>query len=178
MWVEGPWRAPCQLKKPFKGLRRRRGSSQEEQKRIVFPLWGVIDLPYQWILQKGKRKNWVSGHTWWSRECRATHPMMARLPNSVRTVTQISTEVWKSHEKKSIIALGRWKPSSTTMWVSLVDASCQMEDITIQNYDIGALNLSDRDDPVSGNCIIISSSSMVSPILDCWKRTYSTVQYN
>jgi len=35
--VEGPWRAPCQLKKPFKGPRRRRRSCWEELQRIVFP---------------------------------------------------------------------------------------------------------------------------------------------
>ena len=38
--------APCQLKKPFKGPRRRRGSCWEERKRILaFPRRGVIDLP-------------------------------------------------------------------------------------------------------------------------------------
>ena len=42
--VEGPWRASSQLKKPFKGQRQRPGSCREEQKRIVFPRQGVIDL--------------------------------------------------------------------------------------------------------------------------------------
>ena len=32
--VEGPWREPCQIKKPFKGQRRRRGRCWEEQKSI------------------------------------------------------------------------------------------------------------------------------------------------
>ena len=43
MRVEGPWRALCQLKKPFKDLRRRRGSCWEERKRKAFSLQGVID---------------------------------------------------------------------------------------------------------------------------------------
>ena len=42
-WVEGPWRAPCQLKKPFKSSRRRRGSwSWEERRSIVFPNKGSL----------------------------------------------------------------------------------------------------------------------------------------
>ena len=41
-----------QFTKPFKSSRRRPGSCWEEQKRIVFPGQGVIDLP----LQKGNRK--------------------------------------------------------------------------------------------------------------------------
>ena len=45
----GPWRAPCQLKKPFKGPRHRRGSCREERKKIVFPWWGVNDLPSRHI---------------------------------------------------------------------------------------------------------------------------------
>ena len=56
---EGPRRAPCQLKKPFEGPRWRRGSCWEERKRIVFPRWGVIDLPFRQInefLKKEKRK--------------------------------------------------------------------------------------------------------------------------
>ena len=42
-------RALCQLKKPFKDPRWRRGSRWEERKRIVFPRWGVIDLPSRQI---------------------------------------------------------------------------------------------------------------------------------
>ena len=48
--VEGLRRAPCQLKKPFDGPRQRPGSCWEERKRTIYPL------------QKGNRKNGVSGH--------------------------------------------------------------------------------------------------------------------
>ena len=41
--------APCQLKKSFKGLRRRWGIFWEEQKRTVFPSQGVIPLPFRKI---------------------------------------------------------------------------------------------------------------------------------
>ena len=42
---EGPWRAPCQLKKSFKALRPRRGSFWEKRKGIKLPNEGVINLP-------------------------------------------------------------------------------------------------------------------------------------
>ena len=67
--VEGPWRALCQLKKPYKGPRQRRGSCWEELQRRLFPRPGVIDFPpgtSMIFLQKGNRqthyKNWVGGH--------------------------------------------------------------------------------------------------------------------
>ena len=46
--VEGPRRAPSQLKRPFRGPRRRRGSCWEERKikvflpsptRVILPVW-------------------------------------------------------------------------------------------------------------------------------------------
>ena len=49
---------------PFKGLRRRQGSSWEELQKIVFPRWGVIDLPSKQIndfFLKGNRKKL----SWW-----------------------------------------------------------------------------------------------------------------
>ena len=66
--VEGPWWVLCQLKKLFKGPRLRRGSCWEEQKKIMFPRWGVdlhcrqIDDGKKWFFyKKEKEKNWVSG---------------------------------------------------------------------------------------------------------------------
>ena len=41
--VEGPWRVPCKLKKPFKGSWRRQWSCLEKRKRKLFPRQGVID---------------------------------------------------------------------------------------------------------------------------------------
>ena len=35
-WVEGPWRAPCKLKKPFNGRGLRNGSCWMERKRWIF----------------------------------------------------------------------------------------------------------------------------------------------
>ena len=46
--VKGPWRAPCQHKKPFQGPRQRWGS-WEEQRSLAFPRRGVIDLPTRQI---------------------------------------------------------------------------------------------------------------------------------
>ena len=43
--VEGPWREPCQIKKPFKGQRRRWGCCWEERKITMSSQWGVIELP-------------------------------------------------------------------------------------------------------------------------------------
>ena len=44
-WVKGPWRAPCHLKNPFKGLKQRWGSCWEERKRKVFPSKGSLISP-------------------------------------------------------------------------------------------------------------------------------------
>ena len=95
--VEGPWRAPCQLKKPFKGPRRRRGSCWEERKRIVFPRWGVIDLPSRQIhdfVQKGNRKNCVSGQTCFLRphcDARPPKPFLSASLDAMRWM--VSTEL-------------------------------------------------------------------------------------
>lgn len=45
-WVGGPWRAPCQLKKPFEGPKRRRGSFWEERKRKDKPSRQINDFFY------------------------------------------------------------------------------------------------------------------------------------
>ena len=61
--IEGPWKAACQLKKPFKGLKPRRGSRWKEPKRKVFPRGGVIDLPFRQIndffYKKPTEREWV-----------------------------------------------------------------------------------------------------------------------
>ena len=73
------WRAPCQLKMPFKGPRPRRVRSEGGQ---YPPWWGVIVLPCRQInyffITKGKIllqwpetcqpqfiNKWASGHKWW-----------------------------------------------------------------------------------------------------------------
>ena len=59
-WLEGPWRAPCQLKKTFKVPRWRRGS--------CFPNKGSLFCPpgKSMIFHiKETEKCWVSGQTCW-----------------------------------------------------------------------------------------------------------------
>ena len=48
-WVEGPWRAPGQLKRPSKGPSLRWGSWCEEGQRKLFPSQGVIHLSFRQI---------------------------------------------------------------------------------------------------------------------------------
>ena len=43
----------------------------------------------------------------WSLECKATHPMMAKLPKTVSTVTKINNEVWKYGNNGGITNTGR-----------------------------------------------------------------------
>ena len=47
---------PCQLKKPFKGPRRRRGSCWEERKRIVFPDEGSLIYPPGFFTKREQKK--------------------------------------------------------------------------------------------------------------------------
>ena len=49
--VEGPWRAPCQLRKPFKGLipRERKGLNDWNRREQYPPCRGVIDMPFSQI---------------------------------------------------------------------------------------------------------------------------------
>ena len=58
--VEGPWGAPCQLKKPFKGPESTWRSWKKERKRAINPLWPVVtDLPSRqiwWFFTKSKAK--------------------------------------------------------------------------------------------------------------------------
>ena len=53
--VEGPWRAPCQLKKPFKAPRPRQGSCWEEQKSKNCIHWNFC---------KKQTEKWVIDQTW------------------------------------------------------------------------------------------------------------------
>ena len=51
--VEGPWRAPCHLKKSFKGLRQRQGSCREEQERKRSPqcwVWFALSANQWWFI--------------------------------------------------------------------------------------------------------------------------------
>ena len=57
---EGPWRVLCQLKKLFKGPRRRRGSCWEELHSIVFPRWWVFYLPSRQINDFSQKGNLVA----------------------------------------------------------------------------------------------------------------------
>ena len=106
--VEGPWRALCQLKKPYKGPRQRRGICWEEWKRGLFPWWGVIDLPSRQIndfVQKGNRKNWISGQTY------CPTPPMKRLRWSGKswgqqlTILLARRRLWRLPEPD-------WKPAT------------------------------------------------------------------
>ena len=62
--VEGPGRAPCQLKRPFKGLRQRRGSCKEELQRTVFPQRGDIALPFRQINDFLQKRNERKSSKW------------------------------------------------------------------------------------------------------------------
>ena len=65
--AKGPWRAPCQLKYPFKGQRLRWGSCWKEQKRtnnILPHEESLICHADWWYLTFEKPKNRVRGQTW------------------------------------------------------------------------------------------------------------------
>ena len=115
--VKGPRRAPCQLKKPFEGPRQ--GSCWEERKRIVFPRWGVIDLPSRQIdefLQKGNRKNCVSDQTW-SRVARTLAPISTTT--ALTTLKFLSNLTAFKTSKMSSIASGVFK-SYSLCWKPLL----------------------------------------------------------
>ena len=65
-WGKGPGIVLCQLKKPFKGPRRRLESCWKERNRIIFPQQGVIFLSSLSMIfyKKETEKNWVSDQTW------------------------------------------------------------------------------------------------------------------
>ena len=59
-WVMGTWRAPCQHKKQFKGLRQRHVSCWKERKSKAFPRQRVIELPSrQWFCQFSPPNIWL-----------------------------------------------------------------------------------------------------------------------
>ena len=103
--VEGPRRAQSQLKKTFKGPRRRRGSCWEERKWIVFPDEGSLICPpdkSMILFKKETEKNWVGGQTWcwstrwWCRPCCPLGPRTRRgWSGGLATPTQLQGQGWR-----------------------------------------------------------------------------------
>ena len=86
--VEGPWRGPCHLKKPFKGLRQRLGSCCEECKRTIFSparsYWFAL-LAKRWFFTESKRKKWVICQTYGVQLCSILGTHHRRLHPSLPT---------------------------------------------------------------------------------------------
>ena len=117
--VEGPWRAPWQLNKAFKGPRTRLRSCWEERKRIISTKirGSLICPPKQRAAKKialvarpGQGFHWLTNHAavahgpkplWcltelgyrvWSRNCRC-HPLGRNLRNKQKNIVLVKTNL-------------------------------------------------------------------------------------
>ena len=75
--IEGPWSAPLQLKKPFKGPRLRLGSYWEERKSMLFKCEGSLNCKSIIFSKSNQKNNWISCQT-----CRLPFPPQRGSPSS------------------------------------------------------------------------------------------------